>query len=335
MNDSEALIGRRIENYQNFLSRQLQQALLREYRKVREAAAAEDMIARCSNGKVVIQKIETILETVYVKENIADAIRDERFEELFMMEEDERYKSCSESVRNAKRIVDYLFHSRFCDFGVKERAEHANYLNSRDKMCANWTREYCKAKKELVKFMAALPGSPMRLYDAVYLYYSSLHQQLRAQHEIMKREADLSEMFLKFSKSLVAGHLDMLKKKVKSSQKKEIVIGLLQKAAMLMKNNSFFNVKADEEEDIYRLQSMISQSEGAIRNRRKELAVIEKAINTLEKILSHIDEKREGRELPSPAKTPAPAANGGAKASRMSYAAKLKGLFGRFRRGKA
>ena len=70
------MIGRRIEKYQNFLSRQLQQALLREYRKVREAPTAEDMIARCSNGKVVIQKIETILETVYVKENIADAIRD-------------------------------------------------------------------------------------------------------------------------------------------------------------------------------------------------------------------------------------------------------------------
>ncbi|MFB3786527.1 MAG: hypothetical protein ACE15F_09160 [bacterium] len=324
------IIDRRIGDIQNIFTEHFRQSIINEFLKEHPGVKRDEVIEKIQNGQVVLDTVDNVFKEISKRERISESFKDKKLYELLQIEQDDRYKACLASIRNSERIVHYLFTSNHAQFGLAEKNQTLNFLTHKERVCANWTANYYKATKDLFTLMINKHiVQPPKVKGLISLYFTALHQQLISQREIYKKELDLIELFSRFSKSFVQTNAKIIQAKIKSSPKKELVVGMLKKACLLMNKNYSLNLPIKEKYEIDQFINDLNQVDTTLSQKREEVVFLEKAITVLEKVVVYIEQYKIQKVQPQPVTPAAPETK---PASRMVFMSKVKNLFVRFRR---
>ncbi|HQH72223.1 MAG TPA: hypothetical protein PK360_09100 [bacterium] len=326
----ENIIDRRIGDIQNIFTEHFRQSIVNEFLKEHPGVKREEVIEKTHNGQVVLDTVDNIFKEISRRERISESFKDKKLYELLQIEQDDRYKACLASIRNSERIIHYLFTSNYTQFGLAEKNQTLNYLTHKERVCANWTANYYKATKDLFTLMVNKHAvQTNKVKGLISLYFTALHQQLLSQREIYKKELELIGMFSRFSKTFVKSNALIIQSKIKSSPKKDLLVGMLKKACLVMNKNYSLNLPIKEKFEIDQFINDLNRVDSTLSQKREEVAFLEKAITVLEKVVVYIEQYKTQKIQPQPE---SPAVPGTQPASRMAFMSKVKNLFVRFRR---
>ncbi|HOJ59520.1 MAG TPA: hypothetical protein PK878_04475 [bacterium] len=326
------IIDRRISDIQNIFTERFKQSIINEYLKENPGVRRDEVIERIHNGQVVIDTIDNVFQEISRRERITESFKDKKLYELLQIEQDDRYKACLASIRNSERIIQYLFTSNYAPFGLAEKNQALNYLTHKERVCANWTANYYKATKDIFTLMMSHYTVPAaKVQGLISLYFTALHQQLLCQREIYMKELELIELFSRFSKTFVQTNAKIIQSKIKSSPKKDLVVGMLKKACLVMNKNYSLNLPIKDKYEIDQFISDLNQVDSSLSQKREEVEFLGKAITVLEKVVGYIEQYKT-QKIQSPPPSVPPSAPETKPASRMVFLSRMKTLFGRFRR---
>ncbi len=310
------------------IAEKMKNAVVREYIKSHPGTRQEEVFAQYVNGKWVVQSVTKILGDIFKNHEIRNAFSQQKLLEELDVEGDDRYRTCQDSVHNSKRIVDFLFQSRHTAFGLSERTGHLNFLSKEERFCAEAIYQYCKNIKEIIDMMAEEKPLYKKMRLHVRVHFDTLQRQLKSQLNIFDREVTLNNEFSKFSQGFIESHYNELKSKIKSSEKKKLLIDKVSKVYQILKKNGVVQIDGADKFTVDQLRKTLQELDQDMITRRMELDLIQKVIAALEKIVAVLEGSQKERPISKP-----PNEKTSGSSHRMAFGNRLSKMFGRFAKG--
>ena len=278
------------------LSDQIQDELVDEYLKKNPDVSRSEVVPRLVNGKVVIGTIKNFLTTFSAQKS------SERNRELAKMQikvkDDERYKACKLSIKNCKKVVDFLFTARFGNFSLLDKNTHMKFIRKREQSIIMLAHDILGVKQELLQMMSGTkPAISTRSKELIKQYYQAVVDQLKCQHGIYTREHELGSRFTEQSRVYMKEHMKSVKSKLGPAMKKRMA-----QAYVLAKKMTDEEAAEPTKFDREMLEAVMAEMDGGLKKRRVQIQAIEKLVEFLEKLIEEMEkpEKPAGSQPEKP-----------------------------------
>lgn len=320
------IVDRRVNS---LVADSIKQSLIDEYLKHNPHVQRTDVIAQLIHGDWVIDNISNIIRELFKEREIQNSFQQEQILKEIEMESDDRYRACQQSVKNSRRIIDFLFQSAYASFGLKEKNDHLSFLTQQEARCARVIAQHYKTKKTILEIMAETNPAIPQLKGTMLDYFGTLHQQLDHQFKIYDREVVLNNEFSQYSQDLIKDHFKQIQEKIKDSKKKQQLLTHIVKAYQTLRQNGFFEIENASSLSIDRFNQMLLDFDDRMTKQREELEEIQKIVQALEKVVDYL-EASLGKNKDNPHDEPPPKKS---SSLRMAFTTKISNLLTRVKGG--
>jgi hypothetical protein len=321
MNKEQEIIERRVDA---LIVDSIKQSLITEYLKKNPRIKREEVIAKSINGEWVIDNINSILQDIFKRKDINDSFHQATVFEDLKSDSEKRYKACQVSIGNSKKVIDFLFHSAYASFGLKEKNENITYLSQQERLCAEAIVQYYTNIKAILKLMYEKQPAFIQLKSSVLDYFDSLQKQMRYQYNIFDREIALNNEFSQYSKNLIQDHMKNLQTKIKDTEKKKLLLNQVAKAYLILKANGFLKIEDASSVSIELFNQVLQDFDVVMTKKRGQLEAVQKVIKALEKVVEYL-EISLGNMKSGKTKEPPPTNN----SSRMAFRDRVSNIVSR------
>lgn len=323
--NEEVIVDRRVNE---IVVESIKQSLISEYLKKYPQVKRSDVIAQFIQGEWVIKSISSILQDMFQQREIRDAFQQEQILKEIEMESDDRYRACQQSIKNSKRIIDFLFQSTYAEFGLNEKNENNNYLNRQERLCAESISNHYKHKKHILEYMTEPQPAMTQLKIKMLDYFDTLHKQLDYQYKIFDREIVINNEFSKYSQNLIKEHFKNVQTKLKDSTKKQLLVNHIVKAYQTLKQSGYVQFDNGSSVSIDKFKQILNDFDNQMSKKREALESIQKIIQALEIVVGYL-EVSVGKEKSIPEEEKPQPTPEKSSSLRMAFTTKITKIFTR------
>lgn len=310
------------------LLKALKTDLFTEYRKKYPDIPEDQLTARFVNGRLAVDTLRDVFRDSRSRNRMAEVgqkarqILEKHIQEYIAIDETQRYQSCLNSVSKCKKIIDALFQAKLCQFDLAKKNEHLNYLRKKERFCSSEAYVILEKKRELIHLIKCEDKKESVLMTVITEYMEATLGQLKQMVSIFSREVDLGNQYTEYVKRLIKDHFKDLRAMMTGSSKMKVARIYAQ-----LKNADMGKIDLAKISE-GGLRDALAEYETRLNRRGKEIAVLGKVVEYLEKRIALLREKKplegEGAEPLSARKPESPKS-----VNRMAFFSKMLSRFAR------
>ncbi|HOE10273.1 MAG TPA: hypothetical protein PLQ35_07285 [bacterium] len=261
----------------------LKEELIDDFLQRNPGVSRSQVILRFKNGKPVFDTIDAVMASTPVR--VSEHEKKELLRKQMEIKDDERYKVCTESVRNSKQVVDFLFSCSFVPFGLSEKNEHLNALKHAENIVVDRTHSKFNVKKEFLEMMSSdTRPNRTRIRDIMVLYFRAVLDQLKSQSDIFQREFDLGTMLNTYSRDFMKSKASSVKADMDSATRRTVA-----SVYMMAKKLAGQTAPKPETITVAALEGSLAEMEMVLDRRRVQIQELKQVVELLEKLVNKME----------------------------------------------
>ncbi len=259
----------------------LRDALIGDFLTHNPGVSRSQVVTRTVNGRAVCDTIENVArETAGQLKLRKDEDDSKLIAKQLQLSTNERHQAALQSISNSKMLVEFLFASRFCKFGPKDKKENLDFLKRYRRLLIDRSYAVHQIRNDLLaQIHENLKPFEISIRPHMIRYFHALLDQLKCQAAIYKRELKLGEQFREFAGGFIAVHLERARTVLDPAALKTVI-----KACRLIKKNDG-EVPELTGDDRSKLETELEIMSEFLKKRRRQFNAIRKVIIYLEKFI--------------------------------------------------
>ncbi len=259
---------------------EFKESLIREYLRKNPNVKRHEIITRTVNGRIVIDTVDKVFKRAAEKRKVEQTVDHQKLKEL-MDRGDNRVAACLESINTSRKYGQWLYRSKFTNFGEEERNRLNEFLTKKEEEAANCALKANESKKKLIKILRVkLKATSSLVRTVLQETLEAVSDLLKCQTSVFLREVNLGDNVSHSMQDFIRSCATAAQALVKPS-----TINAMARAYSILENQEIDASKITEVSSLKKLKVAVDDLESQLQNRKEQIQAIQQLLQFVENVL--------------------------------------------------